>query len=111
MQKADVSVHSSSLHTFEMKISPGGLMTPTAFIPLTALTATAQNTRSALQPEEMRILQAFIDRLIPTDDLGPGAVDAGVHVYIDRTLANGDTARRNLFIDGLKAIGAYSHQA
>jgi hypothetical protein len=35
----------------------------------------------------MKTLEAFIDRLIPTDELGPGAVEARAQVYIDRVLA------------------------
>src|ERR1700760_1888347 len=35
---------------------------------------------------EAAIVDAFVDRLIPTDDLGPGAKDAGVTTFIDRQL-------------------------
>jgi gluconate 2-dehydrogenase gamma chain len=37
-------------------------------------------------PEEAAIVDAFVDRLIPTDDLGLGAKDAGVTTFIDRQL-------------------------
>jgi gluconate 2-dehydrogenase gamma chain len=37
-------------------------------------------------PEEAAIVDAFVDRLIPTDDLGPGAKDAGVTTFVDRQL-------------------------
>ena len=40
-----------------------------------------------LEPE-VRFLEAAVEHLIPTDDLGPGARDAGVVVYIDRQLAS-----------------------
>ena len=36
-----------------------------------------------LEPE-IRFLEAAVEHLIPTDELGPGARDAGVVVYIDR---------------------------
>ena len=36
--------------------------------------------------EEAAVVDAFVDRLIPTDDLGPGAKDAGVTTFIDRQL-------------------------
>ena len=39
-----------------------------------------------LEPE-VRFLEAAVENLIPTDELGPGARDAGVVVYIDRQLA------------------------
>ena len=37
---------------------------------------------------EIRFLEAAVEHLIPTDELGPGARDAGVVVYIDRALAS-----------------------
>ena len=40
-----------------------------------------------LEPE-IRFLEAAVEHLIPTDELGPGARDAGVVVYIDRQLAS-----------------------
>ena len=36
--------------------------------------------------DEAEVVDAIVDRLIPTDDLGPGAKDAGVTVFIDRQL-------------------------
>ncbi len=40
-----------------------------------------------LMGPEIRFLEAAVEQLIPTDELGPGARDAGVVVYIDRQLA------------------------
>src|SRR6516164_8404288 len=40
-----------------------------------------------LEPK-IRFLEAAVEHLIPTDELGPGARDAGVVVYIDRALAS-----------------------
>jgi gluconate 2-dehydrogenase gamma chain len=37
-------------------------------------------------PVEAALVDAIVDRLIPTDDLGPGARDAGVTIFIDRQL-------------------------
>ncbi len=37
-------------------------------------------------PEEAAIVDAIVDRLIPTDELGPGAKDSGVTTFIDRQL-------------------------
>lgn len=39
-----------------------------------------------LTQPEIRFLDAAVERLIPTDELGPGGRDAGVTVYIDRQL-------------------------
>jgi gluconate 2-dehydrogenase gamma chain len=40
-----------------------------------------------LADPEIRFLEAAVEHLIPTDELGSGARDAGVVVYIDRQLA------------------------
>jgi gluconate 2-dehydrogenase gamma chain len=37
---------------------------------------------------EVRFLDAAVERLIPSDELGPGAKDAGVTCYIDRQLSS-----------------------
>ena len=37
--------------------------------------------------EEARTLDAIVERLIPSDELGPGAHDAAVVTYVDRALA------------------------
>jgi gluconate 2-dehydrogenase gamma chain len=41
-----------------------------------------------LSEPEIRFLEAAVEHLIPTDELGPGARDADVVVYIDRALAS-----------------------
>ena len=85
------------------------LLFATAFVPLAALTATAQ-TVATLSPAEMKTLEAFIDRLIPTDELGPGAVEAGAHVYIDRVLAGANANEKTQFLEGLEAVNAYAQR-
>jgi gluconate 2-dehydrogenase gamma chain len=37
--------------------------------------------------QEARTVEAFVDRLIPSDELSPGGKDCGCAVYIDRQLA------------------------
>ncbi len=39
--------------------------------------------------DEAKVIAAAAARIIPTDDCGPGATEAGVVVYIDRQLASG----------------------
>ena len=41
---------------------------------------------SFLTPPEVQFLDAAVERLIPADELGPGARDACVSYYIDRQL-------------------------
>jgi len=38
-------------------------------------------------PQEAKTVEAFVDRLIPTDELSPGGKDCGCAVFIDRQLA------------------------
>lgn len=65
--------------------------------PLTNLTA-----------NETEILSAMVDRLIPTDELGPGALDAGVLRYIDRALSEAESDSAAAYRSGLAALDAYS---
>ena len=41
-------------------------------------------------PFQAAIIQAAAARIIPTDDLGPGATEAGVVYFIDRQIAKGE---------------------
>ena len=86
------------------------LLVAVAFVPLAALTASAQTGPLALTPEQMKTLEAFIDRLIPTDELGPGAVEAGAQVYIDRVLADPNANEKAQFLEGLEAVNAYTQR-
>jgi gluconate 2-dehydrogenase gamma chain len=43
--------------------------------------------RAALTAPEMSTLSAVLEQLLPSDALGPGAVEAGVPAYIERALA------------------------
>ena len=64
------------------------------------------STHGALTVSELATLRAVVSRLIPTDDLGPGAGDAGVHIFIDRGLAGPLAARLPLYRATLKALDA-----
>lgn len=74
------------------------------FVPLAALTAAAQTPDTALSPGELKTLEAFIDRLVPKDENGPGAVECGAAVYIDRALAGALAAEKQAFLEGLASV-------
>jgi gluconate 2-dehydrogenase gamma chain len=58
-----------------------------AIAPLQAFADQAENyTPAFFNADEWRFLNAFVDRLIPHDDVGPGAVEAGVPVFIDQQM-------------------------
>lgn len=86
------------------------LIQSAAFVPLAALTLSAQQPaqQGALTPAQMKTLVAFIDRLIPHDELGPGAVEAGAQIYIDHVLAGPNAGEKASFIQGLEALDAYA---
>jgi hypothetical protein len=96
-----------------LDVSRRELIATAAFVPLAALTASAQQpvkAPTALTAAQMKTLEAFIDRLIPRDELGPGAVDAGAQIYIDRVLAGPDANEKNTFLAGLEAVDAYARR-
>jgi len=91
-------------------VSRRALIQSAAFVPLAALTLSAQQSveKGALGPAQMKTLVAFIDRLIPHDELGPGAVESGVQIYIDRVLAGPNANEKASFIEGLEALDDYA---
>src|ERR1700733_11984428 len=90
-------------------VSRRALIQSAAFVPLAALVSSAQQAApAALTPAQMKTLVAFIDRLIPSDDLGPGAVEAGAQIYIDRVLAGPNANEKDTFVQGLEAVDAYA---
>ena len=62
-----------------------------------------------LTASEYRTLQAICARLIPTDDTGPGAVEAHAAYYIDQALGGALAASREQYAQGLAALNAYAH--
>jgi gluconate 2-dehydrogenase gamma chain len=92
----------------EHEISRRELIVSSAFVPLAALTATAQPAETVLAPAQMKTLEAFIERLIPRDQLGPSAAEAGAQHYIDRALAGPNAAEKQSFLDGLAAMDTFA---
>ena len=96
------------------------MIASTAFVPLAALTraaraqvqtGTAKRAQSALNADQMKILEAFVERLIPHDELGPSAAEAGAQIYVDRALAGPNANEKANFVDGLKAMDAYAKRS
>lgn len=55
--------------------------------------------------QEAATVEAFVDRLIPSDDLSPGGKDCGCAVYIDRQLAGPYGRLDGYYMDGPFQIG------
>ena len=96
----------------DSRISRRGLLTSAAFVPVSALAgAQAVNAQkppaaAALDGPARQTLQAFVDRLVPADSSGPGAVECGAHDYIARALADFLAPERATIAKGLSAIDA-----
>jgi gluconate 2-dehydrogenase gamma chain len=58
----------------------------------------------------MRVLEAFIDRLCPRDELGPSGVEMGAQIYIDRVLAGPNAAEKDAFTASLADMDAYARR-
>lgn len=61
-----------------------------------------------LSGAESRILEAIVARLIPSDELGPGALEAGASRYIDTSLSGALADALGAYRAGLEAVDAYS---
>ena len=61
-----------------------------------------------LTAHETEILAAMIDRLIPSDATGPGALDAGALRFIDRALSEAESDQAEAYRAGLAALDRYS---
>src|ERR1700745_3620609 len=57
---------------------------------------------------EADALAAIVARLIPADENGPGAAEAGAAHYIDRALAGPLRSFRDAYVSGLAAVDAYA---
>jgi hypothetical protein len=92
-------------------ISRRSVIASAALVPVAAITSAAQQAaESALSASQLRTLEAFVDRLIPKDDLGPGATECGVAVYINRSLGDYLAPEKAAFIAGLEATDAFARR-
>lgn len=64
-----------------------------------------------LTARETEILAAIVDRLIPSDELGIGALEADALGYIDRTLSEAASDSIEAYRTGLAALDKYSEYA
>ncbi|HLW76378.1 MAG TPA: gluconate 2-dehydrogenase subunit 3 family protein [Bryobacteraceae bacterium] len=90
------------------KLSRRSVVASAALIPVSALTVRAQ--AAALPETERKLLEAFVDRLVPKDELGPGAVECGAANYIDTQLAGALAAEKTNFVAGLASIDAFARR-
>ncbi len=83
-----------------------------ALVPVAALTSAAAPTASqtVFSASERKTLEAFAARLVPSDDLGPGAIECGAVNYIDQALGGALAEEKSSFLQGLAAVDAYARK-
>lgn len=70
--------------------------------------AARPRTYEHLTAADADLLEAVVDRLIPSDQHGPGAIEAGVMRYIDRALGGALASSKPAYVAGLAALDAYA---
>jgi gluconate 2-dehydrogenase gamma chain len=78
--------------------------TPMASPGATPVADLATYVPNHLTGAELTTLKAALDRIIPADDLGPGANDMGVFVYIDKSFGGLHADALPLYQAGLAAL-------
>ncbi|HUP52363.1 MAG TPA: gluconate 2-dehydrogenase subunit 3 family protein [Longimicrobiales bacterium] len=79
--------------------------------PTAAATAAPAGPLMNLTAQETEVLAAIVDRLIPSDELGPGAIEAGALRFIDRALSEAESGQADAYRAGLAALDRYSRYA
>lgn len=89
---------------------PGGAAVahPASAAPAATPVAAPAGPLMNLTAQETEILAAFVDRLIPSDDMGPGALEAGALRFIDRMLSEAEADSVSAYRAGLAALDRYS---
>jgi len=88
------------------------LIAGAALVPVAALAPAAPSSgQSVFSSAERKTLEAFANRLVPSDELGPGAVECGAVSYIDQALGGALADEKTSFIQGLADIDAYARKA
>src|SRR2546425_9073539 len=95
-------------HLTDQGFSRRRIIATAPLVPLVGIGGAAPAAESAFSPAELHVIEAFVDRLIPSDQHGPGARDCGVASYIDHSFAGALAAERARFIAGLAAVDGFA---
>jgi gluconate 2-dehydrogenase gamma chain len=95
------------------EISRRAVIVSAAIVPVAALTAAAQQTAIPVvfSPAQLALLAAFVDRIIPRDELGPSASESGVVEYINRSAGDYLAGEKGALIEGLGAMDAFARRS
>ena len=89
-------------------LTTANLITPAAAAQSAVATRVVYENLTAVEAD---LVEAIVDRLIPTDSLGPGAKEAGVARYIDRALGGALASSREAYGAGLAALDRYARSS
>lgn len=87
---------------------PGGVTAEPAALPAQRAAVVPTGPLMNLTAQETEILNAMVDRLIPSDDMGPGALEAGAVRFIDRALSEAESDSVDAYRTGIAALDRYS---
>jgi gluconate 2-dehydrogenase gamma chain len=99
---------------------PGGLISTADAAPLAVPAAAASAAQAPAMPREAfenltaseaDLLEAIVERLVPSDALGPGAKEARAAHYIDRALGGALAESRQDYAQGLAALDRYARES
>ncbi len=95
------------------EISRRAVIASAALVPVAALAQqpAAAPPPNALSDGQLRLLAAFVDRIIPKDELGPSASESDVPIYINRALGDYLAGEKAAFIEGLEATDAFARRS
>ena len=91
---------------------PPGASTDVGAAGVEAVQAGAQRTAlESFTAAEAELMDAIVARLIPTDENGPGAIEAHAVRYIDRALGGALASSRQAYTSGLAALDRYAQSS
>jgi hypothetical protein len=97
-----------------MRISRRAMIAGAALVPaasiLPAQTPAKVKESKGLAADELAILAAMVDRIVPADANGPGAIECGAVNYIDRAIAGALSDERRIFTEGLIIVEQIAQQ-
>ena len=93
-------------------LSRRSLIQSAALVPVAALTSVSAPTGSAtvFSAAQRKTVEAFVERLVPSDELGPGALECGAVNYIDQALSGALADEKSSFLQGLADVDDYARK-
>jgi gluconate 2-dehydrogenase gamma chain len=82
-----------------------------SFIPVASSAASPSPVSpNVFTAKERKTLQAMVSRLVPSDENGPGAIEAGCMRYIELALADAYRSSKDTYKSGLAALDSYANK-